>query len=227
VHTFIVGDWSTFVPDLVVGAVTGGLVGLALYIFERRTATASRKAEARAVSRRLVHPLLIVLQRPRLLEDYTSIVPLPSKPRRALEMLEAADVDLWHETAPTTLTDNLQRFRSALWDLETDAGNLRDAVQRWSAIHAEDERVAKYATAEILGAPRQYLDQTFGDPLARASIEREAQRLLGSKFVKKHAAAYRGALNRVERAQESLVAVLIDEIRARRTDAGSGQRGGH
>lgn len=222
VQTFIIGDWSTFVPDLVVGAVTGALVGLALYVFERRAAAASRAAEARAVSRRLVHPLLIVLQRPELLEDYTSIVPLPSKPRRALELLEGADVDLWHETAPTTLTTNLLRYRSALWDLETDAENLKDAVQRWSGIHADDERVSLYATAKILGAPKQYLDAKFGDPSTREAFERDGNRLLGSKFVKKHAAAYRGALNRVERAQDSLVAVLIDEIRARRGDAGSG-----
>ncbi|MER6975138.1 hypothetical protein ABT304_29030 [Nocardioides sp. NPDC000445] len=215
----MLSNWSSFVPDLIVGAVTGSLVALALYIFERRAATERRKAEARAVSRRLVHPLLMVLQRPRLLEDYTSIVPIPKKSKRALELIENADLDLWHEIAASDLTANLWRFRSALWDLETDAENLHDAVRRWSAIHSQNSDTANYATAKLLGAPRQYLEENFADPATRPIIEGEAKRLLGSKFVKKHAAAYRRARGRVERAQESLVQVLIIEIRARHSDA--------
>ena len=213
----LIVDWSTFLPDLIVGALTGGVVGLALYIIERRAAAASRKNEAKTVSRRLVHPLLLVLQRPGLFADFTSIVPIPSKPKQALQLIEAADVDLWHETAPSDLTTGLRRYRSALWDLETDAANLQDAVQRWTDIHTDSPKVAEYAIARLLDAPRRHLDGFFADSSVRASVEDEVDLMLDSKFVKKHASAYRGAINRVQRAQESLVAVLIDEMRDRST----------
>lgn len=214
---FTNASWSSFVPDLIVGVATGGLIGLALYVFERRSSRARRRAEARAVSQRIVHPLLIALKRPQLLKNYTTISPLARKASQSLELIEGSDVDQWHETMPTDLTTKLLHYRSTLWDLEADADNLNESILRWHEIHGHDERVMRYATAELLDAPHQYLHQEYPDDADRRALADQSARLLKDAKVKNYARKYRGALGRVDRAQTALVEVLIQEMQIRRS----------
>lgn len=207
-------NWSSFIPDLIVGVVTGAVVGLALYIYESKTSERRRREEARAVSRRIVQPMLLVLQRPDFEHEYQRLTPLPRKLVRAIGLIEGSDLDHWHDIEPTDLTRRLLRFRSAAWDLREDAQDLEEAIRRWARLHAEHERSAEYATALVLDAPHQYLHEAFPDEHKRADIATEAESLIASHFVKLHARKYRKASGRVERAKESLIEVLVEHIRA-------------
>ena len=104
---FLGSSWATFVPDLIVGVLTGAVVGAAFYAYERGAEGRRQRHDARVVSSRIVQPLLLVLQRPEHLSSYESVVPIPRKLVRALSIVEQADVDLWHETSPSELTKRL------------------------------------------------------------------------------------------------------------------------
>lgn len=212
-HLLLAANWSTFIPDLIVGVVTGAVVGLAFYVYESKSAETRRRDEARAVSRRIVQPLLLVLQRPDFEREYQRITPLPRKFVRAIDVIEGSDLDHWHDIAPNDLTSRLLRFRSAAWDLREDAHDLDEAIRRWARLHAHHDRTAEYATAKVLDAPRQYIHEAFPDENELAEVASETEGLLASHFVKLHARKYRKAYGRVERAKESLIGVLIEHIR--------------
>lgn len=157
-------NWETFVPDLIVGVVTGAVVGLVVLGYERLSAARRRREDARTTSLRIVHPLLLALQRPIYVWNYSSVLPLPQRWARALELVEASDLDSWHHVAPTDLTRVLLRFRSRLWDLRADAEDLIAAVDRWDRLQARDPKEVEYGLALILegsgsvsgrGFPRQ------------------------------------------------------------------------
>ena len=89
-------SFATFLPDLIVGLATGVVVGAVIIGDERWLATKRDSAEASRHAARLVHPLLLAVQR---LEEpnYESVLPLPRRIDRALTLVEKSDLDRWNE----------------------------------------------------------------------------------------------------------------------------------
>lgn len=206
-------NWEAFVPDLIVGVVTGGVVGLVLLAYERRSGKRRRRDEARAVGLRLVHPLLLALQRPTYTTTYSGVLPLPAKLTRALDLIEASDLDALHDIEPTELTRRIRKFRSCMWDLRADAEDLDQAISRWGRLHARDADEVEYGMAIILGASGSYLSETFPESGVRERLSGAAGRMQDNRVVKKHARKYRKARARVERATEDLLGELVERIK--------------
>lgn len=207
-------NWETFIPDLIVGVVTGGVVGLVLLGYERRSGKRRRREEARAVGLRLVHPLLLALQRPTYTNSYSGILPLPAKLTRALDLVEASELDALHDIEPTELTRRIRKFRSCMWDFRADAEDLDQAISRWGRLHAGSPDEVEYGIAKILGAPASYLAEAYPEPGARERLSVAAAHMQENRVVKKHARKYRKAQSRVERATEELLVELVERIKA-------------
>lgn len=213
-------SFATFVPDLIVGLLTGVVVG-AVFIAYERTLTARREAtEIRVHSTRLVQPLLLAVQR---LEEprYESPLQLPRRIDRALALVEASDLDRWNELADTPLIRALFEFRDAAWDLREDAYDLDVAIQRWQRLHETVPGTVAYGTAQLLEAPRQYLRELVPDVDARQELEEAAAAFRESRLVKRHARHFRKGRARTQRALDALHEVLVTEIRASRGERSS------
>jgi hypothetical protein len=91
------------------------------------------------------------------MQQFSTITPINRKLLRALEIVEGSDLDYWHALDPADLTTALLRFRNAAWDLREDADDLEKAIRRWVTIHKPQDDAARYAIAEILDAPPQYM----------------------------------------------------------------------
>lgn len=210
-------SFETFVPDLLVGVLTGIAVGVVFILYERSMASKRTEEEARLHSSRLVHPLLLAVQR---LDEpnYESVSSLPRRVERALTLVEASDLDRWHELAESPLIVNLLKFRGAAWDLREDARDLEVAIQRWKRLHETMPGTAEFGTAELLGAPIQYLVELAPDKDRRRALSEQAQTFRDSKLVKKHARHYRKGLARTGRALDSLQVELVSAVRAEKGD---------
>ncbi|MDQ1138554.1 hypothetical protein QE410_003353 [Microbacterium sp. SORGH_AS 1204] len=210
-------NWSSLVPDLIVATVTGLALGLALWLFQRSVERRSQQVLATRTSRRLVQPLLLVIQRPTYVPNYQDLGLLSRKNRAALELLERSELDSWHETQPTELTNALVTCRARLRDFERDAQDVRDAVERWFRLHSAPPGVREVVTARILGAELHELEAVAGGRKNLASIQPDVAVVLGSRLVKRHFRAYRAAEGRTERSIAALLDILILEIRRRST----------
>lgn len=210
-------SFDTFVPDLLVGVLTGIAVGVVFIVYERVLASKRAEAEAQLHSSRLVHPLLLAVQR---LDEpnYESTSSLPRQVTRALAVVEASDLDRWNELAESPLITKLLEFRDAAWDLREDARDLEVALQRWQRLHETTPGTTDFCTAEILGAPNQYLVELAPDRDLRRALSEESRTCRDSKFVKKHARHYRKGLARTGRALDALQAELVTEVRAQKGD---------
>lgn len=199
------------VPDIIVAVITGVAVGAALLIADRASAAGAERRRFEKLGTRLVHPLLLVLQRPEHFPRFEGIGELVKKQREALKILEHPDLDDWHETSPTELTRSLVQYRNALRDQRHDREDLAQALADWARIHGKEERIEEYAEARLLDAHQQALLERFPDGVERRNLEREFELVRAHGHVKSHARAFRGALGRSERSQR----IAHDQLVAR------------
>lgn len=205
-------NWETFIPDLIVGAITGVVIGVFVLLLQLGVERRGRRRLARQASLRTVQPLLLLLQRPKYFPSYTNIA-LPRKHRSALDFIEGAQLDEWHEQRPTELTRRLMRYRSILRDFDRDGDNLSQALERWFAIHGPEPKVRQWVTAKLLGAGEYVLKDIPRDKTERRRISRDADEVLDHRNIRKSAGAYRQAERRAEKAMSELLPVLIAEVR--------------
>ncbi|QNN82392.1 hypothetical protein H3H54_15510 [Brachybacterium sp. Z12] len=207
------GDWSTFWPDMVIGCITGLLIGLALWLLQIWADQRHSRKVARRVSLRIVQPLLLALQRPTYTQGFSEISVLPRRHRAALSLIEQSDLDDWHEELATELTETLRDYRGRLWNLQADADDLEQAVERWFAVHRTSPVVREWVEARLLGASEDYLramvraDDDY-EPIAAAGAQ-----IVTSRLVRKHARAYGHALRKADRTVQNLMPILIENVR--------------
>lgn len=207
-------DWSTLVPDLIVGAATGAVIGLALYLIQLSVQRRTDRRLARRESLRLVRPLLLILQRPTYLENFTVLGELSAMHRDASDLIASSTLDEWHELEATSLTDALMLYRERMQDLERDARVLRQAVDRWFVIHNGEQDVKAWVTAHLLGAGESYLKSIPAEPGGYVALEEKGRAVVDSRLVKRHVRLARKASRRVDRARAELVPILVDAVRA-------------
>lgn len=205
-------SFETFIPDLIVGLVTGVVVGAVFILYERSLGTKREAAEANRHAARLVHPLLLTIQR---LEEpnYESVLPLPRRIDRALALVEASDLDRWNELTDSSLVTGLLEFRDAAWDLREDAHDLHVAIERWQRLHETTPGTVEYGTALLLNAPDQYLVELAPSSDQRRALREGADEFRANRLVKKHARHFRKALDRTRRVLDELQTELVAEIR--------------
>lgn len=207
-------EWSTFLPDIIVGIVTGGTVAAVLEYFSRSRDRLDSETSARTASEQVVHRLLRTLQLPENFSGDASIALLPRKWDRALGILEGSALDDWFEKAPTVLTVGLIELRSRLRDLDADAEDLGLAVERWVATHATAPGVSKFIHAKIAAAPSWYFERSWPLVESRATIAAESEAALDSSYVKRHLNRYRQADNRTRTHAGKLLPLLQSEMAA-------------
>ncbi|WP_091718718.1 hypothetical protein [Pseudarthrobacter equi] len=202
------------IPDLIVALVTGVAVGLAILIAERMSAIKAEKRKLEQLGTRLVHPLLLVLQRPEYFPRFDKIGELQKKQREAMKILEDPDLDDWHETSPSSLTKALVKYRNALRDQRHDREDLAQTIKDWDRVHGKEPNILEYAEARLLDANEQALRDLFPDKAERVRLETEFGKLREHGHVKSHARAFRGARARSERAQGDAHEELVAQIKA-------------
>jgi hypothetical protein len=202
------------IPDLIVALVTGVSVGVAILIVERMSASKAEKLKLEQLGTRLVHPLLLVLQRPVYFPRFDQIGELQKKQREALKILEDPDLDDWHETSPTPLTGALVKYRNALRDQRHDREDLAQTIRDWERIHGKEPKIVDYSEACLLDANEQALRDLFPDKAERLRLEIEFEKVRGHGHVKLHARAFRGARARSERAQRDAHNELVARMKA-------------
>jgi hypothetical protein len=207
-------SFETFGPDLLVGLLTGVVVGAVIIFYERSLAAKREAREAQSQASRLVHPLLLAIQRLEADPDYDKVVPLPRRIDRALKLVEGSDLDRWRELSDSALVTRLYEFRDAGWDLREDAHDLDVAIQRWKRLHQTVDGTVEYGTAEILGAGTQYLVEAFPESEQRQTLAREAENFHAHRLVKKHTRHYRKAMSKTEGELGALHSALTSEIRS-------------
>lgn len=207
-------DWSTMIPDILVAVITGVAVGAALLIADRLSAADAERRRFEKLGTRLVHPLLLVLQRPEYFPRFEGIGQLGKKQREALKILEHPDLDDWHETNPTELTRSLVQYRNALRDQRHDREDLAQTLADWARIHGQESRIEEYAEARLLEAHSQALLERFSDGAERGKLEREFEVLRTHGHVKSHARAFRAALGRSKRSQGIAHDQLVARMKA-------------
>lgn len=209
------GDWSTFWPDMVIGCVTGLLIGLALWLLQIWAEERHARKVTRKVSLRIVQPLLLTLQRPVYTQGFSEIAELPRKHRTALALIEQSDLDDWHEELATELTESLRDYRSRLWNLQADAGDLEQAVERWFTVHRTSPVVREWVEAKLLGASEDYLRAMVRTEDDYDAISAAGTQIVSSRLVRKHARAYNHSLRRADRMVQTLTPILIENVRHR------------
>ncbi|MCK2031672.1 hypothetical protein [Microbacterium sp. KSW4-4] len=223
-------DLSTLIPDLTVALATGVFIGIVLYLYQRGIERRQKRILVERVSRRLVEPMLYVLQRPHYVPDYSALGVLSNKHRTTLDILENSELDDWHETSPTQLTRALVDTRTKLRDLEVDSQNVRDAVERWFRIHPAPPGTREWVVGYIRGAKEHEL-KLITKPLIKQPISAAVEDSLTSRLVKRHFASVRAAENRAFRSISELLEILIVEVRAQRgtreRSTAGGSRTGH
>lgn len=209
------GDWSTFWPDMVIGCITGLIIGLALWLLDIWAAQRHSRKVARRVSLRIVQPLLLVLQRPTYTQGFSEIAVLPRKHRTALSLIEQSDLDDWHEELATELTETLRDYRGRLWNLQADADDLEQAVERWFTVHRTPPVVREWVEARLLGASDDYLRAMVRAEDDYDEIAATGGQIVASRLVRKHARAYGQALRKADRTRQGLMPILIENVRRR------------
>ncbi|MHA7264109.1 hypothetical protein ACX80W_13000 [Arthrobacter sp. TMN-37] len=207
-------DWSTVIPDLIVALVTGVAVGVAILIVERMSAVKAEKRKLEQLGTRLVHPLLLVLQRPVYFPRFDQIGELEKKQREALNILEDPDLDDWHDTSPTPLTKALVKYRNALRDQRHDREDLAQTIRDWERLHGREPKIVEYSEARLLDANEQALRDLFPDKAERLRLEVEFLKVREHGHVKSHGRAFRGARSRSDRAQRDAHNELVERMKA-------------
>lgn len=207
------GDWSTFWPDMVIGCVTGLIIGLALWLLQIWADQRHARKVSRRVSLRIVQPLLLVLQRPTYTQGFSEISVLPRKHRTALSLIEQSDLDDWHEELATELTETLRDYRGRLWNLQADADDLEQAVERWFTVHRTSPVVREWVEARLLGASEDYLRAMVRSEDDYEAIAAAGSQIVSSRLVRKHARAYGQALRKADRTMQNLMPILIENVR--------------
>ncbi|WP_422115911.1 hypothetical protein [Brachybacterium sp. UNK5269] len=209
------GDWSTFWPDMVIGCITGLIIGLALWLLDIWANRRHSRKVARRVSLRIVQPLLLTLQRPLYTQSFTEIAELPRKHRSALALIEQSDLDDWHEELATELTETLRDYRSRLRNLQADADDLEQAVERWFTVHRTRPVVREWVEAALLGASDDYLRAMAPADADYGAIAEAGATIVTSRLVRKHARAYAHSLRKADTTVQHLMPILIENIRRR------------
>lgn len=208
------GDWSSFWPDMVIGCLTGIIIGLAFWLLDVWANQRHSRKTARRVSLRIVQPLLLILQRPTIAQSFTELGELPRKHRLALELIEDSDLDDWHEERPTELTEAVRDYRTRLRTLKADADDLEQTVDRWFTVHRTRPMIREWVEARLLGASDDFLRALIPDTEDYETVEAEGEAVVGNRLVRKHARAYRQAERRADNAVKALMPILIANIRA-------------
>lgn len=219
--TAIRPNWSSLIPDLIVAIVTGIVVGIVLLLADRHSVAKSEKRRFERVGARLVHPLLLVMQRPEYLHRRDRISELSKKHRESLKILEDPDLDDWHESEKKTITLSLIKYRNALRDQLHDREDLAQSLDYWNRIHGKDPLVPGYIEARLSGANEQELRDLFPNKDRRDILSSEFDRARQHRLVKLHARAFRAALRRTEKAQTSAYNELLIQIRQISNNLGS------
>lgn len=214
-------SWDSFVPDLIVGAVTGALVGVALLLIQRNVERRGARSLARRESIRLVQPLLLALQSKRYQKGFADVAMLPAKHREAFLLIDEARLDEWNETLPTPLTVALMKYRSRLRDWTSDARALDEAVEFHSKRWTTTPGVEAWVRARILGAGSLELKALTPAGVSYSDLLSAGERALGSRGVRTRAASYRQALHRTTKAADELIPILVRVIRVQRTSSNS------
>ena len=207
-------SWAQFFPDVVAAIVTGLIVGAALLIAESIRRTQDYRNAARDGATRLVHPLLLELQRsgddPRLRQ----LRKLGRRRAKALAIVEGSSIELWHEMRPTKLTSAILSFRTASWSLLAQAKELDSAVARWCRIHEPHEELRQFAVQRLKGATDQVLLAQYAPAWAQLNLE--YRELAASSVVKKAASGFRGKSNRAIQRENELRSTLVEVMTKRR-----------
>jgi hypothetical protein len=159
---------------------------------------------------------LLILQRPTYVPNYTSLGELARKQHATLVLLEESELDSWHETKPTELTEALVRCRTRLRDFERDAQDLNDAVERWFRLHPAPVGVREWVIGHVLGAEEHELRALTPAGAHIPTVRAHAKTALESRLLKRHFRAYRAAEGRTERSIAALLDILVLEIRRQR-----------
>lgn len=207
-------DWSAMIPDLIVAVVTGVAVGVTILFAERLSASKAEKRRLERIGTRLVHPLLLIVQRPEHFPRFDHIGKLTKKQSEALDILEDRDLDDWHEATPTPLTRALVKYRNALRDQRHDREDLAQALRDWGRMHSKEQRVVEYSEARLLDANQEVIRDLFPDKVERQCLESEFEKVREHGHVKRHARAFRGARARSERAQGIANTELVARMKA-------------
>lgn len=207
-------NWNSFVPDLVVGIVTGAIVGIALFLVQRRVERRTASSLAQRESVRLVQPLLLALQRKRYNKGLTDVALLPGKHREAFLLINEVQLDEWHETSPTPLTESLIRYRSRLRDWATDAKVLSEAIEFHFARRSAIPALEDWVKAKLLRAGSLELKKITPPGFSYAAFSAQGELALRSKGIGSQASKYRQASIRTGKITDELIPILINHMRA-------------
>lgn len=208
------GDWSTFWPDMVIGCLTGLIIGLALWLLQVWADQRQSRQTARRVSLRIVQPLLLLLQRPALGQSFNDLGKLPRKHRMSLDLIEGSDLDDWHEERATELTEAVRDYRTRLRTFEADADDLAQAVDRWFTVHRTGPVVREWVEARLLGASDDYLRALVPETTDYDRIAEAGEAVVTNRLVRKHARQYRQSERRADRTVQTLLPILIASVRS-------------
>lgn len=133
-------DWSSFLPDLIVGVITGVLVGLALYIFEKSRHRAETRAQTLAGWSMVAPRIERIVWQP-LLNDTTSYAELGPVLTRARDIADGYPLEYWQQALKR---DDLAR----LLDLLSEYDSLQIVAEKVEGL-LESAGYSKGIDAEI------------------------------------------------------------------------------
>lgn len=204
--------WSSLIPDLIVAIVTGLAVGAVLLLADHRSSKRSEKVRCERIGKRLIHPLLLVMQRPEYIHPRDNIRALSKKHQESLNILEDPDLDDWHESEKSTITQSLIKYRNALRDQLHDRNDLAQSIDYWNKLHARHSESHSYIEARFSGANEQELRNLFPNKEQREILASDYDRARQHRLVKLHARAFRSALQRTAKMQTIAYHELIAQI---------------
>jgi hypothetical protein len=208
-------DWTQFVPDAIVALLTGVLVGVALLIAQWQREKRATTGEARDGAARLVHPLLLELQRAGDDPRYERLDKLSRRRETALRLIERSEAEIWHERRPTKITAAMLAYRNACWSQIAQGKELESGISRWCRDHAASPHTREFATAKQKGANHRDLSGRY----TRADWKKmtaDYALLTTSRRVTKPASRYRAKSSRAEQREVELRDMLVDVMQRRR-----------
>lgn len=193
----------------------GLIVGLVLLIAQWYRENHAATTEARDGPARLIHPLLLELQRAGDDPRYERLDKLSRRRQAALALIEQTDVEVWHVRRPTKLTMYMLAYRSACWSLIAQGKELESGVRRWCRDHATSPRTLEFAIAKLKGANHRDLRKQF-TATDWPNLTSDYLLLVDSPRVKKPARRFRGKSKRALRRENELRDLLVEIMHQRR-----------
>jgi hypothetical protein len=208
-------DWTQFLPDVVVALFIGLGVGLVLLVAQWTRETSASRRESRNGVARLIHPLLLELQRAGDDHRYDRLDKPSRRREAALQMIERSDIEIWHERRPTRLSVAILGYRNACWSQIVQGKELDAGIARWCREHATDERTYEFAVAKSKGANHRDL-RTLFTPNEWARVTSDYSQLAVSRRFTKPARGFRAKVGRATDREHELRQLLVEAIKKRR-----------